>query len=283
MSEFNSIPHPTPISARIKAMEGQRFGRLTVLGCAGHIKMPDGRAMRMWDCICDCGRRITARQGNIRAGGTTSCGCIGMEQRRAKVIDLAGQRFGRLVVVARSGSNGRGGAMWLCRCDCGQEKVVSSKCIRTGETSSCGCLQKDANVTHRMSYHPAYRSWAGMCQRCTNPKTPYWHIYGGRGITVCERWMHSFEAFWEDNPGWHPGLSLDRIDNDGNYEPGNVRWATDQQQGRNRSVNVMVETPLWGSISITEAAERAGLGVHVIRHRLKKNWPADRLFEPVNR
>jgi hypothetical protein len=198
------------------------------------------------------------------------------------MVKLAGQRFGRLVALSYAGSSKHGQSTWLCRCDCGQEKVALGSNLRRGRTASCGCAVIDAlkgrSTKHGMSRHPAYISWKAMIKRCANPRIPNWADYGGRGIKVCDRWRGSFEAFWEDNPGWQPGASLDRIDNDGNYALGNVRWASRQQQNRNQRRCRMIDTPLWGRVSLAEAAERSGIGRGTLSGRLDRNWPADRLF-----
>ena len=161
-------------------------------------------------------------------------------------IDLRGQKFGRLTVVRRNGHAvspaGNSTRLWLCLCDCGAEVNVRSTSLRFGVSNSCGCLQREVNV-RRSTVHghhrrgattTEYHSWAGMLQRCTNPAAEKWQIYGGRGIQVCERWQ-SFDNFYADM-GKKPSskYSIDRIDNDGHYEPGNCRWATAKEQRANQ-------------------------------------------------
>lgn len=155
-------------------------------------------------------------------------------------LDLSGQRFGRLTVVART--DRRPGAWWRCVCDCGGEKVTRASLLRNGETQSCGCLQKErtseASKTHghapRGKKGPTYVSWRNALARCNNPLWHAYHLYGGRGITICERWASSFANFLADMGERPPGHTLDRLDPDGNYEPGNCRWATPKQQAQNR-------------------------------------------------
>lgn len=159
-----------------------------------------------------------------------------------RLIDLVGQRFGRLTVVGRADNDLHGHVRWDCLCDCGNTStVLASNLKRT--TQSCGCLARELRpvnaarqfTKHGMYQSPEYRAWQNMRERCNNPNHPQFKDWGGRGISVCDRWMDSFEAFYAD-VGPRPGhrLSLDRIDNDGNYEPGNVRWATHSQQMKNR-------------------------------------------------
>lgn len=151
--------------------------------------------------------------------------------------DETGKRYGRLLVLGREANASRGQARWLCLCDCGEKTVVRGGDLRFLKFKSCGCLARDraseANTTHGMSETRIYRVWAGMIQRCANPHSRYYKNYGGRGIKICEKWF-DFAEFMKDMGPRPQGLSLDRIDNAGNYEPGNCRWATRSQQNYNR-------------------------------------------------
>jgi hypothetical protein len=152
--------------------------------------------------------------------------------------DLTGERFGRLIATAIAGTLS-GKKMWHCVCDCGIKKVVRGSHLTGGKVESCGCLRdarfKARNTTHGMSKQRPYRIWRDMINRCHYEKYPERHLYGGRGISVCQRWRDSFVAFIEDMGLPPPGMSIDRYpNNDGNYEPGNCRWATATQQARNR-------------------------------------------------
>ena len=153
------------------------------------------------------------------------------------MIQLEGQRFGRLTVLSRSINNTHRHSRWLCLCECGTEKIVAIGHLRTGGVKSCGCLRREVvtntKTKHGGAYSSEYTSWAGMFQRCTNPKNQDYADYGGRGIQVWKAWK-DFRNFLKDvGPKPSPKLSLDRINNEGNYEPGNVRWATQAQQVRN--------------------------------------------------
>ena len=152
-----------------------------------------------------------------------------------KPIDLTGQRIGRLVVRHISGRR-NGKRLWLCQCDCGAMAIVQAGYLRQGDTKSCGCLQRELSAarlrTHSDIFSPEYRVWRAMKSRCFNQRAPAWKNYGGRGITVCERWL-KYEHFRADMGPRPAGTSIDRINNDGNYEPGNCRWATRAQQNNN--------------------------------------------------
>ncbi len=150
-----------------------------------------------------------------------------------KKIDLTGQRFGRLVVIEEAGRASDDRIRWLCQCDCGKKtSTPSTKTLRNGTCKSCGCIEKEKpnKQTHGMSDTKLFYVWNGIKQRCYYKKHKSYSDYGGRGITMCDEWRENFQTFydWAMANGYQEGLTIDRVDNDGNYEPGNCQWITRQ-------------------------------------------------------
>lgn len=149
-----------------------------------------------------------------------------------QMLDLVGNTYHKLKVVSFSHFDTGHNSHWNCICDCGGTKTTRGGNLKRGTTKSCGCL----NGTHHMSFSLSYLSWANMLQRCNNPNNKWYHRYGGRGIKVCKIW-EKFENFYADMGERINNLTLDRIDNDRNYEPGNCKWSTAKEQANNRNQN----------------------------------------------
>lgn len=197
-------------------------------------------------------------------------------ERKHNFNDLTGVKFGRWTAKEYQGQK-----RWLCVCDCGNTDTIATTHLRRGSSKSCGCLQKEGiaarNKKHGMTGHPAYVSWDGAKHRCGDPKRRF---YNGKSIKVHPDWM-DFENFWRDmGPTWAPGLSIDRINPDGDYEPGNCRWATPKVQSNNRNCCVIIDTPD-GAMNITQASEKYGVNRWTIASRLKKGWPMSDILKPV--
>ena len=165
---------------------------------------------------------------------------IGSQQ--VKAYDLIGKSFDRLTVLGRAKNRGMK-VIWVCQCECGRISMAGTHDLTSGKHRSCGCLQKERVTKHGATKSggwrtPEYSSWIAMKDRCLNPRMHAYHRYGGRGITISPRWLESFATFLEDmGPKPGPRYGVDRIDNDGNYEPGNCRWATQSEQTRNQTHN----------------------------------------------
>lgn len=159
-----------------------------------------------------------------------------------KRYELKGKTFGRLTVLQFAGMGDDYASHWLVRCECGVEKIVLGKNLVRGRTRSCGCKQggrsdlfRTVVRTHGQTKSPIYTSWTQMKQRCYNAHNPDYPYYGGRGIKVCDEWRNSFEAFWRDmGPTWERGLTIDRLDPNGYYEPSNCRWLPNSEQWKTR-------------------------------------------------
>jgi len=195
-------------------------------------------------------------------------------------LDLTGNVYGRLTVV-KEGDRQNKQRRWYCQCECGNTVLVLQSSLRGGLTSSCGCLHSEGvrNLmsTHNLSGTPEYVAWQGMKTRCNNPNSISYPLYGGRGIRVCDHWAQDFLSFLSDmGPKPGPEYSLDRIDNAKNYEPGNCRWATLSEQGRNKRNNHYL-TYNGETLTIAEWAERTGIPEKTLRFRVNRSkWSDER-------
>ena len=195
-------------------------------------------------------------------------------------IDMTGKHFRRLVVLELCNYKHGEQTVWHVRCDCGNELDVQGTNLRTGNTTSCGCYKKDraieANITHGLSKTSAYKSYNGMKGRCTNPNDAQWRHYGGRGITICDRWLESFENFWEDMGECEKGMSLERIDVNGNYCPENCIWIPRNQQIWNRR-NTLYVNFHDEKISLGKLAHEFGIDYHLLWRRTQvRGWSLDK-------
>lgn len=181
----------------------------------------------------------------------------------SKFIDITGQKFGRLVAIQRVRVNKHGKSIWQFQCDCGKLHEATSGDVRFSRTKSCGCLHDRQNFLSRT---PEYSSWANMMLRCYQETSRTFSHYGGRGITVCERW-HDFKNFYSDMGKRPDNTTLDRIDSSGNYEPSNCRWANSFQQSRNRSNNRKF-TIAGVTLTMAEWSRKVGKSKGMIRHRM---------------
>jgi len=165
----------------------------------------------------------------------------------SRFIDMTGKRFGRWVVIKRGKTDKHNNTRWICECSCGEVRSVRADDLRSGKSISCGCYSNDRKLKHGEAKinngRPTnqYQCWGDMKARCLNPNHKYYKNYGERGIEICDRWINSYAIFLADMGRCPKGLTLDRIDNDGDYEPGNCRWATRKEQAYNTRANVWIE------------------------------------------
>lgn len=192
--------------------------------------------------------------------------------------DITGQRFGRLVALGPVVERKGGQIMWLCRCDCGNLTTIRSQGIRSGRTQSCGCFHRELvtrlGTTHGLTDNPLRTIWSDIIKRCTNPNATNYKNYGGRGISICDEWRHDFQAFF-DHVTQLPhcgekGYSIDRIDNDGNYEPNNVRFATKYEQSHNSRRSTLI-TYNGETKCIADWARSVGMKPSMLSGRLRRN------------
>lgn len=203
-----------------------------------------------------------------------------------KFIDLTNRRFGTLVCLGRPDLRDANGRLSYesVRCDCGVTKNVSRHDLAHGKIQSCGCLRaktiaakkkKHGHTSASGGATPTYRSWAAMISRCEDPKNKRFHRYGGRGINVCASWRNSFEQFLSDMGNRPDGLTLDRMDNNGDYEKRNCRWATSKEQGRTNH-RIRLVTAFERTQSLTDWAAETGIKRETIARRLNNGWQAER-------
>lgn len=207
-------------------------------------------------------------------------------RRSTALKNEIGNRYGRLTVIEQAPApehyKEKRQGFWLCRCDCGNVAVVNGSLLRRGGKQSCGCYNRDshmrADAVTRMS---EYRIWHHVKRRCHDPKNDRYSIYGGRGITMCARWRESFKAFLEDvGPRPSPLHTIDRLDVNGNYEPGNVRWATLEEQANNKRNSIHLA---YGGKTMTLAqwSRETGIPKHIILKRYHSGLPPEEILQPV--
>lgn len=203
------------------------------------------------------------------------------------VPSLTGCRFGRWLVIEQAEKDRSGEIRYLCKCDCGNERVIRRTSLTTGNSKSCGCFSRDVatrrNTKHGGANSRLYRIWAGIIQRCCNDRKRYeWEKYGGRGIRVCDEWKQ-YEAFksWAINNGYSDDLSIDRIDPNGNYCPENCRWATSYQQANNKRTSKFI-TYNGKTATVREFADEYKIPYSCLYTRLRNGWSVEKsLNEPT--
>lgn len=255
-------------------LTGQRFGRLLVLS---KHPVKDKQGKISWLCKCDCNKEKVIYEHNLTRGLTKSCGCIFREYLEAKkaraVHGMIGRTFGKLTILRQAERTRGHDSRWLCKCSCGKEKEFLRDVLLKGKRDSCGCskiTKINPKITHGESNKSVeYRIWSNIKTRCTNSKNEAFPNYGGRGIKMCDRWL-SYENFLQD-VGRRPAsnLTLERIDNDGDYTPENCCWATRKVQANNTRRNARYAYND-KSHTISEWAEILGMSYSTLYDRVKR-------------
>ena len=197
-----------------------------------------------------------------------------------KLVSLVGEKYGNLIVIDRHKCNDKfNKPQWLCKCDCGNTTIVKGANLKSGNTKSCGCLKIQASINngkkikHGIRNSRIYEIWHNMKARCLNPNNKDFINYGGRGIIVCNEWKNDVKAFydWAMANGYADDLTIDRIDNTGNYSPDNCRWVSAECQNRNKRNVVLLE---YNGITknLSEWSKETGIGITVLSNRLKRGW-----------
>lgn len=250
---------------------GDKFGDWAVLR--------QGRG-RGWICQCRCGSVRTVQDSKLTSGRWKTCGCGNVKHgcfRNTLAEVRPGDTIGGLLLIEKVNRKGRGGrAIWLCVCECGSDAEMPEEMLKLGAKTSCGCKRQPFNMR---SLRRTYRS---MVNRCCNQADQAYKDYGGRGIKICDRWLSSFDSFVTDvGIPLQLGLSLDRINNDGDYEPGNVRWADAVTQRRN-SRYITPLTVNGETLLMQDWARRLGCYSTVIYNRIRRGWSiSDAVTAPV--
>ena len=206
-----------------------------------------------------------------------------------KVVDLTGQRFGRLTVIRRSGTGKNRQSQWFCKCDCGADVFALSHNLISGNTKSCGCLRvdmaKEQHTKHGFKHHPLYEVWKNMLSRCYNTMNPSFRYYGGRGVFVCDEWKGDPSCFigWSVSHGWKPGLQLDRINNSKGYSPGNCHFVTPRDNINNRRCTRYIEGEP-ASVWFEKQNHHPSVNYKCFCYRFfRRNWDLDRSLLTPNR
>jgi hypothetical protein len=197
----------------------------------------------------------------------------------SRFIDLTGNKYGRLTIIKRVENSKFLEAQWLCKCECGNTKIVKANNLKRGSTKSCGCLKKEQDcknimkTTHGKHNTRLYKIFYSMKERCYNENNINYHRYGGRGIKICDEWLKDFMNFynWAMRNGYQNNLTIDRIDNDGNYEPNNCRWVTKKEQSNNTSRNRYV---IYNGekLTLSQFCEKYNMNRSTIYNRMERGW-----------
>lgn len=261
------------LRGKFKDLTGRVFGKWTAMECVG--KNRHNRAL--WNCHCECGTTRIMPSSALLTGETKSCGCDRLP--RIKTSNMAGLRFGEWTVIETLSLRYRREPFCLCVCSCGTKREVAAHNLKQGASLSCGCIGRkkacDRHFIHGLTETSEHHIWKTMIARCENKRSRKYASYGARGIRVCPKWRASFIAFLNDmgrRPT--PRHSIDRINNEGNYEPSNCRWATPTEQSCNRRVTIYVEFN-GRKAALSEACRETNTKYERMRERIKRGLTFD--------
>jgi hypothetical protein len=261
-----------PKRGQYEDLTGKRFGNYTVL----RFDKRNKSGIIYWLCQCECGTIKSVSGGGLKYGNSKSCGCLNSNQigERSK-IDLTGKRFGKLIVIKRLERKNNQTGKWLCKCDCGGTNEVRTTDLTGGNTKSCGCL---TTYKHGGTGTRLFHIWDNMKRRCGAAKNSSYKDYGGRGIRVCDEWL-DFAVFkeWALLHGYAENLTIDRKDNNGNYEPDNCRWATMKEQGNNQRGNINI-TYNGETKTLKQWSEFLGIKYITLLFRIRYGWTIEDVF-----
>lgn len=264
---------------------GLKIGKLVLIRFLGR----DKHSKKIWLCQCECGNTCNRAEGNLKSTAVPHCGCSPhWRGTNKRFVDLSGKKFGRLTVIEHKGKDKHSHNLWLCKCECGEYIVSDTSALNTGKVQSCGCKKKELltkkNITHNHSDTRLYRIYAHMKDRCYNETLVDFQYYGGRGITVCQEWLCDFESFynWALSNGYSEGLSIDRIDVNGNYEPSNCRWVTMKIQCNNKR-NTLRYTFDGRTHTLMEWVELTGASYSAVYQRYRRGTLDNLISESLNK
>lgn len=264
---------------RFKNHIGERYGLLTV------IERPAGHGDYRWKCQCECGNTTYALINNMKRGVTKSCGCLHQN-------DLTGKKFGRLTVLKRVEKLSNGHSKWLCICDCGNIRVAFDTNLKKSYEVSCGCVRREKYISEAKykgaSKDDLYKIWASMIKRCYNPKATNYPYYGGRGIRVCDDWIDKKNGYflfkgWALTHGYEEGLSIERVNYDGDYTPDNCTWIPRKEQMKNTRRTHKL-TYKGRTMCLTDWAIELNMNRGTLTDRLARGMTVEEAFEtPVKK
>lgn len=273
-------------------LTGQKFGRLTVIKRAENIIEPSGKSVVVWECQCECGKKLNISGKSLRSGNTKSCGCLFSS-------DLCGKKYGRLTVLEKAEPlkhpGGKQSTRWKCQCECGNVVVIQTQVLKKGKSKSCGCFRKeyshDTFLKHGRYKSKIYKIYLCILSRCYYEGNKSYKNYGGRGIKVCDQWLgkEGFLNFceWSYKNGFDDSRtsneqSIDRIDVNGNYEPLNCRWATQQKQQNNKRNNLYI-TYNSKTQSLADWCRELNIPYSRTQQRHQRGWSVEKMFNEPGR